>query len=525
MNLRDYQQQAVASVFAEWGSGRRKTLVVCPTGTGKTVIFAEVVRELAERDYRVLVIAHREELLNQAAEKIEKLTGFMTAREKGTETSIGSMCPITIASVQTLSREKRLTAFAPDYFDVVVIDEAHHALSPTYRRIIDYFNADYLGVTATPDRGDKKKLGEIFDSLAFEYSTLTAIQSGYLVPIVAKQIPLAIDLSSVKKSQGDYSASDSGHIIEPYLAAIAREIKKHCANRKTVVFLPLIDTSVKMVQALETIGIKAAEVNGQSQDRAEIIERFERGEYSVLCNAMLLTEGWDCPAVDCVVVLRPTQIRSLYVQMVGRGTRPAPNKKNLLLLDFLWQTGRLELCRPADIFGETDEKVAKMTQKITLAGEEVDLMKVSEEVDRDIVKEREQAIADALKENRRRKSKTIDVMQLEFSIGGNMLLGYEPVYQWEKDKVTDKQRATLEKMGVNPDSVECKGAAKIVLDRMFKRIDAGLSTPKQIKLLERYGIEGVGDWSKDKASKAIGIIAGNRWIMTRATRQQIERIS
>lgn len=512
-------------MFSEWANGRPKTLLVCPTGTGKTVIFSEIVRRIVAAGKRVLVLAHREELLNQAAEKIETLTGCMTALEKGTQTSLHSMAPITIASVQTLSRESRLQAFEPDYFDTVIIDEAHHALSPTYRRIIDHFQAKYLGVTATPDRGDKKKLGEIFDSLAFEYSTITAINQGYLVPIIAKQIPLKIDISQVGRSGGDYAAGDSGQAIEPYLSEIAREIKPLSSDRKIVMFLPLIDTSRKMVKALQDIGIAAAEVNGESADRAEIIRDFERGKYSVLCNAMLLTEGWDCPAVDCIVILRPTKIRSLYVQMVGRGTRPAPNKKDLLLLDFLWQSGRMELCRPADIVADKEEKLARITQKLTDAdGEQLDLLELADEVDRDIVKEREQAMKDLLEKNSTKKSKTVNVMQFEFAIGGGMLLDYEPDFAWEREPVTEKQAQTLRKLGVDPDGISCKGAASVVLNRLFKRMDAGLATPLQIRTLERYGMEDVGDWTKDQATQAIGFIAQNKWKMSATVRERIRGI-
>lgn len=526
MQLRDYQEQAVDAVFKEWANGRPKTLLVCPTGTGKTVIFSEIVRRIVAAGKRVLVLAHREELLNQAAEKIETLTGCMTALEKGTQTSLHSMAPITIASVQTLSRESRLQAFKPDYFDTVIIDEAHHSLSPTYRRIIDYFQAKYLGVTATPDRGDKKKLSEIFDSVAFEYSIITAIKQKHLVPIIAKQIPLKIDISKVGKSaNGDYAAGDSGHAIEPCLSEIAQIIKPFCPDRKILMFLPLIETSRKMVKALQDIGISAAEVNGESTDRAEIIRDFERGKYSVLCNAMLLTEGWDCPEVDCIVILRPTKIRSLYVQMVGRGTRPAPNKKDLLLLDFLWLVGQMELCRPADIVINTEEKRARAAQKIADAnGEERDLLELAAEVDRDIVKEREQAMRDRFDENSTKKSKTVNVMDLEVAIGAAALLDYVPIFAWEREPVTEKQAQTLRKMGVNPNSISCKGAASVILNRLFKRIDAGLATPLQIRTLERYGMKDVGGWTKDEATRAIGFIAQNKWKMSATVRERIRGI-
>ena len=189
-----------------------------------------------------------------------------------------------------------------------------------------------------------KNLGQVFESLAYEYTLPKAIKEGYLSPIKALTIPLKLDLTGVGTQAGDFKSSDISTALDPYLYQIADEMTKHCKNRKTVVFLPLVKTSKKFRDILNEKGFKAAEVNGESKERAEILNDFENNKYNVLCNSMLLTEGWDCPDVDCVVILRPTKVRSLYSQMVGRGTRLAPNKDHLLLLDFLWHTERHELC-------------------------------------------------------------------------------------------------------------------------------------------------------------------------------------
>ena len=172
---------------------------------------------------------------------------------------------------------------------------------------------------------------------------------------------------------GDFKTSDLGTALDPYLYQIADEMAKYCFDRKTVVFLPLIKTSRKFRDILESKGFRAAEVNGESQDRAEVLADFEAGKYNVLCNSMLLTEGYDCPAIDCVVMLRPTKIRSLYAQAVGRGTRLHPGKDHLLLLDFLWHTERHELCHPAHLICESPEVAEKMTENIEEAGCPVDL--------------------------------------------------------------------------------------------------------------------------------------------------------
>ena len=321
MELRPYQEEAKKSIFSEWEKGIKKTLLVLPTGCGKTIVFAKVTEECVRNGDRVLILAHRRELLEQAADKIHKSTGLMCATEKAEESCLGSWFRITVGSVQTLMREKRLSHFPEDYFTTIIIDEAHHSISDSYRRILQHFSkARVLGVTAT-------NLGQVFESLAYEYTLPKAIKSGYLSPIKALTLPLKMDLSGVGVQAGDFKSGDIATALDPYLYQIADEMKKYCMDRKTVVFLPLVKTSQKFRDILNAGGFSAAEVNGESRDRTEILDAFEKGKYNILCNSMLLTEGWDCPSVDCIVVLRPTKIRSLYSQMVGRGTRLSEGKK------------------------------------------------------------------------------------------------------------------------------------------------------------------------------------------------------
>lgn len=310
MELRPYQQEAVKAVEGEWDKGVRRTLLVLPTGTGKTIVFAQIAADAANGGGHVLVMAHRRELLSQAADKIHMTTGAscdMIGQDYTPEHAIA------IGSVQGMQRESRLEQFPPDYFTTIIVDEAHHSLSQGYQRVLTHFdNADVLGVTATPDRGDMRNLGQYFESLAYEYTLPEAIKDGYLCRIEAEMIPLQIDLSSAKVQMGDFTDGSLGSAIEPYLESIAEEMAHCCLDRKTVVFLPLISTSQKFCGILNGKGFRAAEVNGNSPDREDILRDFENGKYNVLCNSMLLTEGWDCPSVDCVVVLRPTKVRSLY---------------------------------------------------------------------------------------------------------------------------------------------------------------------------------------------------------------------
>ena len=514
MNLRPYQQEAVDAVLAEWdGQGRDKTLLVLPTGTGKTVVFSKVTEERVRQGDRVLILAHRGELLDQAADKLYKVTGLRCAVEKAEQTSLGSWYRVTVGSVQTLMREKRLVSFSEDYFGTIIIDEAHHCVSDSYQTILNHFHtAKVLGVTATPDRGDMRNLGQVFDSLAYEYTLPRAIKDGYLCPIKAATIPLTLDLSGVSVQAGDFKAADVGSALDPYLGQIADEMTRYCAGRKTVVFLPLVATSRKFRDILCAKGFRAAEVNGNSDDRAEVLADFDAGKYDVLCNSMLLTEGWDCPSVDCVIVLRPTKVRSLYCQMVGRGTRLCEGKDHLLLLDFLWHTERHELCHPAHLICESPETAQKMTENLAeAAGMAVDIEAAEQQASEDVVADREAALAAKLKEMRRRKRALVDPLQYEMSIGAEDLSGYVPAFGWECEPPTTKQKERLEKLGIYPDEIDSAGKAKLLLERLAKRRDAGLATPKQIRVLEKYGFVHVGEWAFDAASSMISRIAANNW--------------
>ena len=512
LELRPYQETARQKVQEEWEEGKKRTLLVLPTGTGKTIVFSKIIEDRVKKGERVLVIAHRGELLEQASDKLYKSTGLKTATEKAKQTSLGSFYRVVVGSVQTLQREKRLNQFPPEYFDTIVIDEAHHAISDGYQRVLQHFeSANVLGVTATPDRGDMRNLGSYFESLAYEYSLPEAIKSGYLSPIKALTIPLKLDLSNVKQQAGDFSTKDLGTALDPYLEQIAEEMKKQCFNRKTVVFLPLVKTSQKFRDILNQHGFKAAEVNGESADRDQVLKDYEEGKYNVLCNSMLLTEGWDCPSVDCVIVLRPTKVRALYSQMVGRGTRLAPGKKELLLLDFLWHTERHELCHPANLIA-TDEKVAqKMTENIEELGAPIDLEVAEQQAKEDVALEREESLAKQLAEMKKREGRLVDPLQFEMSIQATDLTDYVPSFGWQMSPPTDKQVKTLKKWGISPDEIENAGKAEMLISRLIKRKEAGLSTPKQITFLERRGFQHVGTWQFEAAAKLISRIAANGW--------------
>ena len=513
MELRPYQEEARQAVESQWEKGLKKTLLVLPTGCGKTIVFAKVAEDQVRHGSRVLILAHRGELLEQAADKIGKATRLGCAVEKADQTCIGSWFRVVVGSVQSLMREKRLSQFPEDYFGTIIIDEAHHCISGSYQKVLGHFpEARVLGVTATPDRGDMRNLGEVFEGLAYEYTLPRAIREGYLSPIKAMTIPLKLDLSGVALQSGDFKAGDLATALDPYLYQIAGEMAKYCRERKTVVFLPLVKTSQKFRDILLEKGFRAAEVNGESKDRAEILEDFDQGKYNVLCNSMLLTEGWDCPSVDCVVVLRPTKVRSLYSQMVGRGTRLHPGKEHLLLLDFLWHTERHELCHPASLICENEDVARKMTEDLeAAAGCPVDLEEAEKKASEEVVAEREEALAAKLAEMKHRKKKLVDPLQFEMSIKAEDLAGYVPSFGWEMSPPSEKQKAALEKLGICPDEIDNSGKAEKLLDRLAIRRNEGLTTPKQIRFLESRGFQHVGTWQFETAKKLIDRIAANGW--------------
>jgi len=510
--LRPYQAEAKQAILSAWDEGYRKTLLVLPTGCGKTVVFSSVTENQVNKGHRVLIMAHRGELLDQAADKLKEASGLDSVLEKAESSCLDSFLPVTVGSVQSLAQEKRLARFPNDYFQDIIVDEAHHCLSDSYRRILDHFpTANILGVTATPDRGDMKNLGEFFDSKAYEYSMTEAIREGYLCPIKAQMIPLELDIADVGISSGDFSAGEIGHALEPYLQQIAVEMANYCQGRKAVVFLPLIATSQKFCAMLNNVGLRAAEVNGNSDDRSEVLADFEAGRYDVLCNSMLLTEGWDCPSVDCIVILRPTKIRSLYQQMVGRGMRLAPGKDHLLLLDFLWMTARHDLCRPSALISK-DEKIAKMIDEQMKSDDEgIDLIEAEEQAERDVLAEREAALAKQLEEMRGKKRKLVDPLQYALSIAAEDLTNYVPTFAWEMAPPSEKQVAFLERRGIFADSVRNAGLASLLIDRLQRRQQMGLATPKQIRCLERYGFRQVGTWAFEDASSLISMLADNSW--------------
>ena len=402
MNLRDYQQQAHDAVLAQW-KNHQATLLVLPTGTGKTVVFTHVIEAMVRNGGRAMVLAHREELLHQAAEKIRHCTDLDVEIEQGLQRASNDWlkkAKVVVASTQTMLR--RGTRFDPAEFSVVVIDEAHHYVSPSWQGVVRHFlqnvKCKVLGVTATPDRGDQKALGRLFTSVAYKMEIQDAIDGGWLVPIHQKIVRVgAIDLSGVKTVAGDLRARDLADVMgaEKVLHPIVCATINEAAGRKTIVFAPpgfrregtaafrVCDRLTEMFNRYEPGS--TALVTGRTPDdeRRDILGRFSSGNIRRVVNVGVLTEGFDDPSIGVVAVARPTKSRALYAQMVGRGTRPLGGlvdghglagarceaiagsaKPHITVLDFEGNSGRHKLVNALDILGgKHDADVIELARK------------------------------------------------------------------------------------------------------------------------------------------------------------------
>jgi ATP-dependent helicase IRC3 len=361
---RPYQQEALDAIRTAYTDQQiRRPLVALPTGTGKTIIFALL---LQQRRGRTLILAHRDELISQAVDKLRLVLGDVEVGIVKAERN-DVAAPIVVASVQTLARTSRLEQLACD-FQTIVVDEAHHAPAASYQRILHYLRAFTpsgpltLGVTATVDRADRRGLDTTFQAIVFERSLLTMMKAGYLCDLRAVRVAVAANLDAVQRRHGDFADEALGAAL---LAANAPEqvvaaYQEHAAGRKAVCFTPTVAVAEAMAGAFTAAGISAASVDGTTplEERRAILSLFESGDVRVLTNCQVFTEGWDCPSIDCVIVARPTSSRGFYTQMVGRGTRIHPGKDDCLILDVVGASQRHELVTVAGLVGLAAQDVA-----------------------------------------------------------------------------------------------------------------------------------------------------------------------
>ena len=510
LKLRQYQRDCCNAVFKAWQKHDRVAAVLA-TGTGKTIIACNLIDYYVKQGQRCLFLCHRDELIRQAVDKLSQATGLMAAVEKAGESAEDSMTKVTVGSVQTLMRQKRLDRFDASHYDKIIVDEAHGILADSFQRVLSHFEGSkVLGITATFMRGDKRELGSFFESIAYEYGLRQAIADGWLCKIRAQTVPLDIDLTKVKKQCGDFKESDLADSIEPYLDEIAKAIKRLVPDKKILIFTPLIRTSLLMVEHLVNQGMSARHIDGKSPDRRELLQAYANDEFRVLSNAMLLTHGYDEPSIDCVIVLRPTQSSGLYIQMVGRGTRLCEGKEDLTILDFLWHTAQHKLSHPASLVSGNEEEAERVTEKVNASGGSEDIEDVLDEVKNEITNERESALAKNIDANKRRKARTIDPTQFGICTLSDNLVDYEAVFGWQKKEASDQQKGYLDKLGFDSGGITA-GYASAIIDEVNQRREAGLATPKQVAVLMKNGYANAGKFKFEQASETITWLAEHRW--------------
>lgn len=396
VELRPYQHDALARTTQAEARGVLRQLGVAATGLGKTIMFAALARQ---RGGRALILVHRDELASQAVHKLVEVwpeqarsIGVVKAERNDVHAHV------VVASVQTLARDARLrqlldaaggvSLLGAGPFHTVIVDEAHHAAAPTYRKVIDGLRAGapadgdlpagplLLGVTATPDRGDGKGLDDVFDEIVWSYDILWGIRSGFLSDVRGLRVTVdGLDLSNVRVSRGDFQAGDAARALDAAdgASAVITAWKEHAADRRTLVFTPTVAFAETVAAGFRRAGVPAAAVSGETEldERRRILAAYSEGEVQVLVNCAVLTEGYDEPRTDCVVVARPTKSRALYTQMVGRGTRLHPDKTDCLVLDIVGATDVHSLVTVPSLFGVDDPKARKRLADATATAADV----------------------------------------------------------------------------------------------------------------------------------------------------------
>lgn len=524
---RYYQREAIDSVKREL-QAVRSTLLVMATGVGKTFCFSNLIREWDKGP--VLVLAHREELIQQAKASLERIVGDYVDVERAQEQS-SFRSRYVVGSIDSVRQKKRLERLGHDRFSLIVIDEAHHSASPSYRRVLDWFGpARVLGVTATPDRADEQALGQCFDSVSYVYDIESGIDDGFLVPLEGRHVDVSeVDLSAVKKSAGELQAGDLDEVMLKAVTGIVHETLRLYPDRQGLAFFPGVRSAELAAQTFnEKLPNSAAWVSGETpeEQRAEIVRDFKAERYRYLCNCQVFLEGFDAPATSLLIDGAPTLSRSRYAQKVGRITRStvdfssfrdrhqAAQRRALIadsakpigtVLDFVANSGKHDLVTPEDLLGGkyTSDEIA-LAKKARKKGEGGN---VQEELEKARSELRRLASASV----KAKVSSTIREFDPFRSLGIHIADSKRHPSSFG-DPIPTGLWDALVKSGVGEDELRkmSKGAAGKLLTELKRRRMANLCSLKQSKILVKYGVDpqnlGFGH-----ASEVIDYIAKSGW--------------
>lgn len=520
-DLHDYQIEAVEAVEREFASGRRSTLLVLATGLGKTVVKGAVAARRIAAGGRVLVLAHRAELIEQAADKMRRM-GMDPKIEKASQRvharDLFGAPSLVVGSVQTMQGD-RLATWDPTAFDLVAIDEAHRTPANSYKAIFRHFEgAHRLGVTATPDRADGELLAEIFETVAYQRDLEAAVKAGQLARLRVVRCATGVDLSALHTVAGDLDEGELDEAVRANVERLANATRQEIGSLKTVIFTPRVASAELMASALSSMGISAKAISGETVDRSAVLRQFREGRFQVLVNCALLTEGWDEPSLGAVVLARPTKSRGLLAQMVGRGTRLAPGKTEVLIVDFSWTTGRHKLAVPMDLFpGDPDEEVRSRAAALVASGEIPDILEALEEARRRLEAERlaareaaarkaeaAKARAATAQVNAKQRAEQYDREEDHDPYGRpgeraetegdapallpeEAMFGLPPLSD-TPELATEGQLSALHKFKVNTPARLSRRRASRLLDVLIGRSRRGLATTRQLQFILRNGL-------------------------------------
>ncbi len=542
MILRPYQQIAVEATFDEWLE-HDSTLLVMPTGCGKTVVFSEIIRRM--QPARALILAHRSELIAQAVKHVERigLAAEVEMADMWAEDHLWDQKPVVVSTVQTQIAGNgggRMQRFDPNDFGLVICDEAHHFTAKSFTRVLDYYRQNpalkILGVTATPDRADEQALGQVFQSVAYDYEILDAIVDGWLVPIEQQMVTIeGLDFSAIRTTAGDLNGADLAAVMEAEknLHGIVSSTLDIIGERRTLVFAVTVKQAERYAEIFNRHKPGMADwVCGKTpkDQRHETFRKFRSGATQILVNVGVATEGYDNPAVEIIVQARPTKSRCLYSQMIGRATRPLPGlvdgletgeqrraaielseKPSMLVIDFVGNSGRHKLITTADILGGkvSEQAIERAVEKAKRQGTALNMA--------DAVQAEERKIRNEIEEQKRREAARRAKVVGKASYSARTINPFdafhlEPVRErgWDKNKsLSEKQAALLRRQGLDPSSMSYAQGRQVIAE-LFKRWDTKLASLKQCALLQKHGYD-TRELTLDQAKKMIDALARNNW--------------
>lgn len=531
INLRPYQTEANEAFMAAVARGQKRNMIVLPTGCGKTVTGLALAKQIGGR---TLWIAHREELISQPVKALRTVWPEVNAGVVKAERNEWARDFI-FASVQTAWRPQRLEKLTN--FDFVVVDEAHHAAAKSYKLVLEQVGCfdpggpPLLGLTATPERSDVLKLDDVFDGIVYQFQLRQAVESGYLVDVEMIQRPINVDLDKVGSKGGDFKEGelDVALLEAGIVGDVCSAVNEHARDRKTIIFTVSVRQAKQISERLQGEGFAADWISGETPTplRRQRLAKLARGQITHMVNCMVLTEGFDDPAVDCIIMARPTQAKSLYVQCVGRGLRIAPNKDRCVIVDMVGMSTKHTLIQAPVIFGidggldDTREPSMSPEEELRLSHRQGLLLSQI------------QGVAPVVRSKLRWIPARNGTLVLNCGEGGNVMMRPDGKGDWMVEVVGRKDNPGRELLTMEPVDIELaqgiaedyvRRAQAVYLTSKSARWRDAPASDKQKEGLRKWGIQFHSDITKGEASDLMTQAAASSWKNDPATAKQMRAL-